>query len=114
MQRRVDEAANGGDQVPVGWLEDVFVPVGYEVDGAWGPSATWAFREVMEVKAATACREVSDFSIVNFGEHWRRVIAVALAKGQAAVISRSAKPSELAAERVLTKACQEFDPDSGH
>ena len=114
MGRRVREAEAGGAQVPEGWVEDVFVPLGYEVEGAWGASATWAFEEVVGVKAATVCADLTDWSKINFGEHWKRAIAVALANGQAAVISRSAKPDELAAARDSTELSQESNPDSGH
>ena len=37
------------DQVPEGWLDDKFVPLGFEANGAWGPSAVWAFEEVVAV-----------------------------------------------------------------
>jgi hypothetical protein len=33
MDRRVTEAAEGGAAVPEGWLEHVFLPVGYEATG---------------------------------------------------------------------------------
>ena len=84
------------------------------MEGAWGPSAEWAFEEVVKMRAEKTCKSMTDVTIINFGVHWKRAIAVALAKGQAAVISRSAKPSELAAARGSSEACQEFDPDSGH
>ena len=51
--------------------------VGYEVTGAWGRSAEWAFGEVLEAKEATLCPVLTDFNIVNFGEHWRQCIAAA-------------------------------------
>ena len=57
--------------------------------------------------------ELVDFSLVHFWEHWRQCIAAAMAKGAAAVLSRSASPGELASERTSTEASQESHPDSG-
>ena len=85
MRRRRREARAGGAQVPE--AEDKFVPLGYEVAGAWGRSAEWAFEQVLEAKEATLCPELVDFNIMNFGEHWRQCIAAAMAKGAAAVLS---------------------------
>ena len=53
MDRRVTEAAEGGAAVPEGWLEHVFMPLGYEATGAWGPKADYAFREVVKAYQAT-------------------------------------------------------------
>jgi hypothetical protein len=47
---------------------------GYEVGGAWGPSAANAFEEVLAVKAATTNRELTDFSIIKFAKHWREAV----------------------------------------
>ena len=60
----------GGAEVPEGWSEDKFVPLGYEVTGAWGRSAEHFFQQVLEAKEATLCPEL--VNIVNFGEHWRQ------------------------------------------
>ena len=68
---------------------------------------------MLEAKEATLCPELVDFNIVNFGEQWRQCIAAAMAKGAAAVLSRSASPGELASERTSTEASQESHPDSG-
>ena len=86
---------------------------GYEVAGAWGRSAEWAFEQALEAKEATLSPEFVDFDLVQFGEHWRQCIAAAMAKGAAAVLSRAASPGELASERVSTEASQESHPDSG-
>eukprot|EP01050_Picozoa_sp_SAG11_P049748 SAG11_NODE_27350_length_333_cov_3.952991_1_plen_42_part_10 len=40
--------------------------LGYEVGGAWGPEADYAFEEVLKVKAATIDKERYDFTVVNF------------------------------------------------
>ena len=82
MRRRRREARAGGAQVPEGWSEDKFVPLGYEVAGAWGRSAQWAFDQVLEAKDATANPDLVDFRLVHFGEHWRQCIADAMAKGR--------------------------------
>ena len=37
-----------------GWLADKFMPLGFEVGGAWGPAADYAFASMLEVKAAGA------------------------------------------------------------
>ena len=70
-------------------------------EGAGCASAQWAFEQVL------------DFNLMQFGEHWRHCIAAAMAKGAAAVLSRSASPGELASERTSTEASQESHPDSG-
>ena len=68
---------------------------------------------MLEAKEATLSPELVDFSLVHFGKHWRQCIAAAMAKGAAAVLSRSASPGELASERTSTEASQESHPDSG-
>jgi hypothetical protein len=73
-----------------GWLDDRFVPLGYEVGGAWGPSAVNAFQEVLAVKAATTNRELTDFSIINFASHWQQAIGVSIVRGAASVVARAA------------------------
>ena len=79
----------------------------------WGRSAQWAFDQVLEAKEATLSPDLVDFQVTHFGEHWRQCIAAAMAKGAAAVLSRSASPGELASERTSTEASQESHPDSG-
>ena len=80
MERRVAEAARGEAQVPEGWLDDKFVPLGFEADGAW------AFEEVVAVYAEIRDpAQLSGHLAVNFGAHWRKAIGAALAGGQAAV-----------------------------
>ena len=59
---------------------------------------------MLEAKKATLCPELVDSNIVNFGEHWRQCIAAAMAKGAAAVLSRSASPGELASDRTSAEA----------
>ena len=63
---------------------------------AWGGRAIKRLR----VESGVQCR-------------WRQCIAAAMAKGAAAVLSRSASPGELASERTSTEASQESHPDSG-
>ena len=114
MERVAAAAARGGPQVPEGWLEDRFVPLGFEADGAWGPSARWAFEQVCAVYAELRAPGQSGGQLaVNFGVHWRNAIAAALAQGQATVCTRSVRPGARAAERASTEACQEFHPDIG-
>ena len=112
MARRVEEAARGGAQVPEGWLDDKFVPLGFEAEGAWGPSSVWAFEEVLAVYAEIRDpTKTSGHLAVNFGAHWRKVIGAALADGAASVCLSSAMPDARVAERVSTEASQEFHPD---
>ena len=68
----------------------------------------------MEAKGAVVCGELVDWNVVNFRVHWRRVIAVALAKGQASAVARAALPFEQVAGQFLTEACQESNADSCH
>ena len=98
--------------LPEGWLDDKFVPLGFEADGAWGPSAVWAFEEVVAVHAEIRDpTQASGHLAVNFGAHWRKAIGAALAGGQAAVCLSSAMPDARAIERASTEASQEFHPD---
>ena len=86
--------------------------LGFEADGAWGPSAKWAFDEVLAVYAELRDpAKTSGHLSVNFGAHWRKAIGAALAEGQATVCLGSAMPDARAAARVSTEACQEFHPD---
>jgi hypothetical protein len=82
---------------------------GYEVGGAWGPSAANAFEEVLAVKAATTNRELTDFSIINFAKHWREAVGVAILRGAAAVVAQAAPmgAEEEAGEEDETAASQE-------
>ena len=106
------EATRGEAQVPEGWLDDKFVPLGFEADGAWGPSAVWAFEEAVAVYAEIRDpAQLSGHLAVNFGAHWRKAIGAALAGGQAAVCLSSAMPDARAIERASTEASQEFHPD---
>ena len=73
-----------------GLRDDKFVPLGYEVGGAWGTNAEYAFAEVMGVKASTSNAELTDFSIITFEKAWRERIGVALARGVASVVAQTA------------------------
>ena len=56
------------------------MPLGFEADGAWGPSAVWAFEEVVAVYAEIRDpAQLSGHLAVNFGAHWRKAIGAALA-----------------------------------
>ena len=90
MERVKARDKRGVERAPEGWLEDKFVALGYEVEGAWGPEADYAFEEVLKVKAATIDKERYDFTVVNFAKHWREAIGVAIARGSAAVVARPA------------------------
>ena len=88
MERVKARDKRGVERAPEGWLEDKFVALGYEVGGAWGPEADYAFEEVLKVKAATIDKERYYFTVVNFAKHWREAIGVAIARGAAAVVAR--------------------------
>ena len=89
MKRVKDLQESGVARAQTGWLDDRFVPLGYEVGGAWGPSAANAFEEVLAVKAATTNRELTDFSIIKFAKHWREAVGVAILRGAAAVVAQA-------------------------
>ena len=115
MKRVKDLQESGVARAQTGWLDDRFVPLGYEVGGAWGPSAANAFEEVLAVKAATTNRELTDFSIIKFAKHWREAIGVAILRGAAAVVAQAAPmgaDEEAAAEEDETAASQEHSPDA--
>ena len=83
--------------------------------GAWGPSAANAFEEVLAVKAATTNRELTDFSIIKFAQHWREAIGVAIVRGAAAVVAQAAPmgaDEEPEGEEDETAASQEHNPDA--
>ena len=71
MERVRSRDKRGVERAPEGWLEDKFVALGFEVGGAWGPEADYAYEEVLKVKAATIGKERFDFAIINFAKHWR-------------------------------------------
>jgi hypothetical protein len=83
----VTEAAEGGATVPQGWLEHVFVPLGYEATGAWGPKADYAFCEVAKAYKATRAGNI-DKQEFRFGDYWEQAISAAILRGQAAVAGR--------------------------
>eukprot|EP01052_Picozoa_sp_SAG31_P063406 SAG31_NODE_22335_length_527_cov_5.350467_1_plen_121_part_01 len=66
MERVRSRDKRGVERAPEGWLEDKFVALGFEVGGAWGPEADYAYEEVLKVKAATIDKERFDFAIINF------------------------------------------------
>jgi hypothetical protein len=88
MDRRVTEAAEGGATVPEGWLEHVFLPLGYEATGAWGPKADYAFCEVAKAYKATRAGNI-DKQEFRFGDYWEQAISAAIVRGQAAVAGRA-------------------------
>ena len=71
-----------------------------------------ALLRLLRIRYQVHRKYIYIFNIMNFGEHWRQCIAAAMAKGAAAVLSRSASPGELASERTSTEASQESHPDS--
>ena len=114
MKRVKDLQESGAVRAMTGWLDDRFVPLGYEVGGAWGPSAANAFEEVLAVKAATTNRELTDFSIIKFAQHWREAIGVAILRGAAAVVAQAAPMGveEEVREEDEAVASQEHSPDA--
>jgi hypothetical protein len=96
MDRRVTEAAEGGAAVPEGWLEHVFLPLGYEATGAWGPKADYAFGEVVKAYQATRAGNIDKHEF-RFGDYWEQAISAAILRGQAAVAGRAKWPRELQA-----------------
>jgi hypothetical protein len=115
MRRVRAQHKAGVVKAQTGWLDDRFVPLGYEVGGAWGPSAVNAFQEVLAVKAATTNRELTDFSIINFASHWQQAIGVSIVRGAASVVARAAPmgaDGEAEGEVEETEASQEHNPDA--
>ena len=55
---------------PEGWNDDVFVPLGFEGDGAWGPRAQWAFDQGVAAKAEVEKDKEGDWNEMSFGEYW--------------------------------------------
>ena len=64
-----------------------FVPLGFEANGAWGQQALDFFGDVVEQAGASASAELYHWCATVFGAHWRQRIGVALARGQAALVS---------------------------
>ena len=82
-----------------GWLavteskdDDIFVAFAFEVGGAWGTEAEDFLHEA--VKVAEHCRngvgDLSHWSAMNWGGHWRQRIGVEIARGLARCVERAA------------------------
>jgi hypothetical protein len=77
-------------------LHVVFLPLGYEATGAWGPKADYAFGEVVKAYQATRAGNIDKHEF-RFGDYWEQAISAAILRGQAAVAGRAKWPRELQA-----------------
>ena len=89
----------------------MFVPLGFEGDGAWGPRAQWAFDMVVAAKAEIEKDKEGDWNDMNFGEYWRARIAAILVCGQAKVAGSHVQPFD--GELEATEASTEHHGDRG-
>jgi hypothetical protein len=114
MERRRREARSGlrgARAFPEGWNDDVFVPLGFEGDGAWGPRAQWAFDQGVAAKAEVEKDKEGDFNEMSFGEYWRARMAAILVCGQAKVAGSNSQPFDDGLE--ATEASTEHHSDRG-
>ena len=113
MARVKTRHESGEELAQEGWLDDRFVPLGFEVGGAWGPSAVHAFHEVLEVYAQTNMVDIEHHSVISFATHWRERVAMAITRGAAAVVARVAPLDGEAATVVGTAdTSHEHNPDA--
>ena len=113
MARVKTRHESGEELAQEGWLDDRFVPLGFEVGGAWGPSAVHAFHEVLEVYAQTNMVDIEHHSVISFATHWRERVAMAITRGAAAVVARVAPLDGEAASVVGTAdTSHEHNPDA--
>ena len=109
------ERQKSGDR---GWLaaseskdEDIFVPFAFEVGGAWGTEAEEFLKE--SKKVAEHCRngvgDLSHWSAINWGGHWRQRIGVEIARGLARCIERAATGGRVEGSSARSRS-QEWDP----
>ena len=91
------------------------MPVQTRRSGPAAPSPEPA-PEVVEnpAAAATTNRELTDFSIIKFAQHWREAIGVAILRGAAAVVAQAAPMGveEEVREEDEAAASQEHSPDA--
>jgi hypothetical protein len=64
-----------------------FVPLGFEANGSWGQQSLDFFGDVVEQAGFNSSAELYHWCAMVFGAHWRQRIGVALARGQAALVS---------------------------
>ena len=109
------ERQKSGDR---GWLaaseskdEDIFVPFAFEVGGAWGTEAEEFLKD--SKKVAEHCRngvgDLSHWSAINWGGHWRQRIGVEIARGLARCIERAATGGRVEGSSARSRS-QEWDP----
>ena len=64
----------------------VFVPLGFEANGAWGAS-TLQFFDWVRRGVGRLAGDKYHWSASHWGEHWRQRIDAVLARGQAALVT---------------------------
>ena len=101
-----------------GWLAksttketDVFVPFAFEVGGALGDESEDFLREA--AKVAEHCRrgvgDLTHWSAMTWGGHWRQRIGVEIARGLARCIERAATGGRVEGSSARSRS-QEWDP----
>ena len=101
---------------------DRFVPLGFEVGGAWGPAAQELLREVAECARGQRSVELYGWSAATYTKHWRQRIGCILGRGRAQVIaaavtdhhrqSTTSTQKEEAESAGGRNESQEYDPDA--
>ena len=64
----------------------VFVPLGFEAGGCFGPATRDFLREVARVAGAQASADLYHWSAMVWGEHWEQRLGVKLAQGEASLV----------------------------
>ena len=64
----------------------VFVPLGFEAGGCFGPATRDFLREVARVAGAQASADLYHWSAMVWGEHWQQRLSLVLARGQASLV----------------------------
>jgi hypothetical protein len=110
------EATEAAMDAVIGEQRHVFVPLGFEANGAYGAATRDFFRVIERAVEAAAARDHYHWSAPSWREHWRQRVDVALAKGQAGLVSSAVKASrnrgkkQAAKQRRRNKASPEWSP----
>ena len=89
----------------------MFVPLGFEAGGCFGPATRDFLREVARVAGAQASADLYHWSAMVWGEHWEQRLGVKLAQGEASLVLGAVATARANAEGSSgRKASPEWSP----
>ena len=68
--------------------EDLFVPLGFESNGAWGENTRRVFKELVELADRAKSKDLYHWSAGAWGEHWKQRIGCEIERGRAECVTR--------------------------